>query len=92
MLGITSAAKKKVGDLSAKLEKVFTPALFIHGEKDPLIPVEGGIKTAQSVKDAKIKIISRMGHMIFDSALQEEIAFILAEHFQSAVASKEKSE
>jgi pimeloyl-ACP methyl ester carboxylesterase/catechol 2,3-dioxygenase-like lactoylglutathione lyase family enzyme len=76
--------QESLGDLSAKLEKVSTPALFIHGEKDPLIPVEGGIKTAQTVKDAKIKVIPRMGHMIFDSNLQEKIASILVQHFQSA--------
>lgn len=76
-----------MGDLSNALKKVVVPGLFIHGEKDPLIPVQGGIQTAQKVKNARIEIIPRMGHMIFDNNLQKEIALHLIHHFRSAMKS-----
>jgi pimeloyl-ACP methyl ester carboxylesterase len=36
--------------------------LVIHGDSDPLIPVEGGIDTAESIPGAKLMIIEGMGH------------------------------
>ena len=38
------------------------PALVIHGDADPLVPVEGGIDTAHSIPNAKLLIIEGWGH------------------------------
>jgi pimeloyl-ACP methyl ester carboxylesterase len=44
------------------LRNVKVPALVIHGADDPLVPVEGGKDTAESIPGARLKIIPGMGH------------------------------
>jgi pimeloyl-ACP methyl ester carboxylesterase len=44
------------------LQSVKAPALVIHGDSDPLVPVEGGIETADSIPGAELLIIEGMGH------------------------------
>ena len=44
------------------LKKVTVPTLVIHGDADPLVPVEGGKDTAASVPGAELIIIEGMGH------------------------------
>jgi pimeloyl-ACP methyl ester carboxylesterase len=34
----------------------------IHGDGDSLVPVEGGIATAEAIADAELLIIEGMGH------------------------------
>jgi pimeloyl-ACP methyl ester carboxylesterase len=41
---------------------VTAPTLVIHGDSDPLVRVEGGIETAESVPGAKLLILKGMGH------------------------------
>ena len=50
------------GDRRARLASVTAPTLVIHGDADPLVPVEGGKDTAASIKDAELLIIPGMGH------------------------------
>jgi pimeloyl-ACP methyl ester carboxylesterase len=50
------------GDRRAKLANVTAPTMVIHGDADPLVPVEGGHDTAASIKDAELLIIPGMGH------------------------------
>lgn len=38
--------------------------LVIHGDADPLVPVEGGIDSAEAVPGAELLIIEGMGHDI----------------------------
>ncbi len=67
------------GDRRERLQAVKAPTLVIHGEADPLVPVEGGKDTAKHVAGAKLKTIPGMGH---DLPLQlvDEIADAIAEH------------
>jgi pimeloyl-ACP methyl ester carboxylesterase len=50
------------GDRRSKLAKVTAPTLVIHGEADPLVPLEGGKDTAANIKGAKLLTIPGMGH------------------------------
>lgn len=50
------------GDRRARLASVTAPTLVIHGDADPLVPVEGGRDTAANIKGAELKIIPGMGH------------------------------
>jgi pimeloyl-ACP methyl ester carboxylesterase len=50
------------GSRNEALKLVGVPTLVIHGDIDPLIPVEGGIDTAQAISGAQILIIEGMGH------------------------------
>ena len=50
------------GDRTARLAAVRAPTLVIHGEADPLVPLEGGKATAASISGAELLTIAGMGH------------------------------
>lgn len=50
------------GDRVEDLARVMAPTLVIHGKQDPLVPVEGGIDTANLIDGAKLELIEGMGH------------------------------
>jgi len=64
-----------------KLAGVGAPAVVIHGEADPLVPVEGGHDTAASIPGAELVLIPGMGHDIptpLHDAVVEAIAAVAA--------------
>lgn len=50
------------GNRKPALTKLTVPTLVIHGDSDPLVPVEAGRDTADAVPGAKLLIIEGMGH------------------------------
>ena len=50
------------GNRKNALRRLSVPALVIHGDDDPLIPVEGGLDTAASIPGAELLLIEGMGH------------------------------
>ncbi|MBS0385105.1 MAG: alpha/beta fold hydrolase [Proteobacteria bacterium] len=56
------AAITASGDRRAKLAKIKAPTVVLHGDSDPLVPVEGGRDTAASIPGAELRIIPNMGH------------------------------
>jgi pimeloyl-ACP methyl ester carboxylesterase len=50
------------GSRREALTAVTVPTLVIHGDADPLVPVEGGIDTAETIPGAELLIIEGMGH------------------------------
>ena len=52
------------GSRKEELKSVNIPSLIIHGDADPLIPIEGGEDTAKSIPNAKFIKIKGMGHDI----------------------------
>jgi len=56
------AAILALGSRRKALEALRTPTLVIHGDMDPLVPVEGGLDTAEAVPGAELLIIEGMGH------------------------------
>ena len=50
------------GNRRPALEKLTIPALVIHGDSDPLVPVAAGLDTADAVPNAELLIIEGMGH------------------------------
>jgi pimeloyl-ACP methyl ester carboxylesterase len=50
------------GNRKPDLAKLTVPTLVIHGDSDPLVPVEAGRDTAESVPGAELMIIEGMGH------------------------------
>ncbi len=44
------------------LAEVTLPTLVLHGRDDPLVPVEGGIDTAETIPGAKLEVIDGYGH------------------------------
>ena len=49
-------------DRRSALGLLKVPTLVIHGTDDPLVPVEGGKDTAQSIPGARLMLIEGMGH------------------------------
>ncbi len=52
------------GSRKDELKNVKVPTLVIHGNADPLVPVEGGKETAEVIPGAKLLILEGMGHSI----------------------------
>jgi pimeloyl-ACP methyl ester carboxylesterase len=50
------------GSRKEALRSVSAPTLVIHGDADPLVPVEGGIDTANAIPGAELVIVEGMGH------------------------------
>lgn len=48
------------------LKQIKAPTLVIHGEDDPLVPLEAGKDTARHVAGAKLKTVPGMGHDLAD--------------------------
>lgn len=74
-LGAILASGSRCEDLA----KVKIPTLVIHGNADPLIPVEGGKDTAKSIPGAKLLIIEGMGHS-FPIEVVPQILRAILEH------------
>ena len=45
-----------------KLAGIKVPTLVVHGREDLLVPVEGGIDTADAIPGAELLILDGMGH------------------------------
>lgn len=67
------------GNRTAALQKVAVPTLVIHGDADPLVPVECGVATAKAIPGAKLIRIPRMGHAL-PIAMWPQIIEAIATH------------
>ncbi len=50
------------GDRREKLGRIMAPTLVVHGDADPLVPVEGGKDTHEAIVGSELLIIPGMGH------------------------------
>lgn len=75
------------GDRTPKLASVRAPTLVIHGEADPLVPVEGGKATAAAIPGADLMLIPGMGHDL-PVALNEKFAEAISTHVKKAARAK----
>ncbi|MHA1977836.1 MAG: alpha/beta fold hydrolase [Candidatus Hodarchaeales archaeon] len=65
------------------LKSVNVPSLVIHGNADPLVPIEGGQDTADSIPGAKFVSVDGMGHNI-SPALAPQILGEIFHHLKNA--------
>jgi pimeloyl-ACP methyl ester carboxylesterase len=65
------------------LRQVSVPTLVIHGDADPLVPIEGGHDTAKNVPGAAMLVIEGMGHDLPIGAWPKIIRSI-SEHTQKS--------
>ena len=49
-------------DRRPKLKTINAPTVVIHGDADPLVPVEGGRDTAENIPGAELIIVPGVGH------------------------------
>lgn len=71
------------GSRKAALAGVRVPTLVIHGDADPLVPVECGIDVANTVPGAQRLIIEGMGHAL-PISLWPRIVAAIATHAEKA--------
>lgn len=64
-------------DRTKALQKLAIPSLVIHGDIDPLVPLECGVATAEAIPQAKLKIYQGMGHTIPTELAQDIVAHIV---------------
>jgi len=67
------------GDRRARLKRITAPTLVIHGEADPLVPVEGGKDTHAVITGSKLRLFPGMGHDL-PLELVDDMAAAIAEH------------
>ena len=74
MVAIIASGSRKVA-----LAGVTVPTLVIHGDVDPLVPVECGMDIAHTVPGAKLVIVKGMGHAM-PISMWPEILDAIAAH------------
>lgn len=67
------------GDRRSRLGTIAAPTLVIHGREDPLVPLAGGIDTANHIPGARLEVIDGMGHN-FPVELWPQIIDLIANH------------
>jgi mutator protein MutT len=67
------------GSRKDALKSLTVPTLVLHGDADPLVPLECGIDTANSIPGAKLHIIEGMGHAL-PKALWPQVIDAIAGH------------
>lgn len=65
-------------DWTGRFREISRPVLVLHGNEDPLLPVENGRAVAEGIEGAEILVIEGMGHALPGSKLAT-----LAEHAAS---------
>lgn len=64
------------------LKQIHIPTIVIHGEKDPIALLKYGKSIANAIKNAKLIVIPKMGHVFFNKKLEIKIANFLIENFR----------
>ncbi|MEJ2603484.1 MAG: alpha/beta hydrolase [Gammaproteobacteria bacterium] len=72
------------GSRRERLRAIRCPSLVIHGTDDPLVPVEGGMDTAEYIPGARLELIPGMGHNL-PEGLYETLVDLIAGHARSAM-------
>ena len=71
------------GDRRKRLATISAPTLVIHGREDPLVPLPGGIDTAEHISGARLEIVDGMGHNL-PPGLWPMLVEMIAEHARQA--------
>ena len=68
------AIQADMADRTPDLERLDLPALIVHGEADPLVPMVGGTLTAEAIPNARFLSLPDVGHMFFNGKIWETLA------------------
>ena len=77
------AAMATSDDRAKSLGAIDLPTLVVHGEDDPLIPVDAGRHTAQCIPGARLHVIPGMGHDMPEQLIPEMVG-VIASHIANA--------
>ena len=68
------------GNRKAALASVSVPTLIIHGDEDPLVPIEAGKDTATAIPGSRFMIMKGMGHDLPHKGAWPQIMDAVADH------------
>jgi len=68
------------GNRKEALASVSVPTLIIHGDEDPLVPLEAGKDTADAIPGSRLIIIKGMGHELPHKGAWPQIVDAVADH------------
>lgn len=74
-------------DRREALSELAVPTLVIHGNADPLVPVEAGRDTASAIPGSRYLEVDRLGHDLSEPAIGEMVAAI-TEHIGNVEVSR----
>jgi pimeloyl-ACP methyl ester carboxylesterase len=69
---------------SALLADLRVPTLVVHGERDPIFPIEHGERLAQLIPSAKALFLPDVGHVLLYPPMPA-VTKAIVEHFQTAL-------
>ena len=72
------------GSRREALADVTLPMLIVHGDLDPLLPLEHGKATAGAVPGAELRVVQGLGHGISYPSLWDEIVDAVSKHTVTA--------
>ncbi len=73
-------------DRTDELKKLKIPALVIHGDEDPLVPLAGGKATSEAIPGADFMVVKGMGHVIPNlNAYWGDIKDAMISHMKKAI-------
>ena len=75
-------------DRRPKLNTITAPTVVIHGDVDPLVPVEGGRDTAENIPGAELIIVPGVGHEMPAAVLDVFVDGILSAVARSKAQAK----
>jgi len=73
-----SMAVMATGGFAARLKSIVAPTLVIHGNKDRLVPLAGGMDSVRAIPGARLHVIDGMGHDLPDSLCAHYADLIIA--------------
>jgi pimeloyl-ACP methyl ester carboxylesterase len=73
-------------DRRPKLKTIRAPTVVLHGDADPLVPVEGGRDTAANIPGAELRLVAGVGHEMPLAVQDQFVAGILAAVARSKVS------
>ena len=73
------------GDRRKMIRTITAPTLVIHGEADPLVPLEAGRDTAANIPGARLMTIPGMGHDL-PLGLVDTLADAISDHARAGTA------
>ncbi|MCR9270996.1 MAG: alpha/beta hydrolase [Hyphomonadaceae bacterium] len=68
------------GDFRKVTRTIKAPTLVIHGDADPLVPIEGGRDIAKLVRGARMEVMQGMGHDVPPRFLPQ-VTKLMLDHF-----------
>lgn len=72
-------------DWTGRFREIACPVLVLHGDEDPILPVENGKAIASGIRNAQLEVLPGVGHELPPGRL-DWIADRIASHVQSALA------